>query len=425
MSLQVNIKHGKNAFQLNLDPSVTVGALKAKIADHSSVPPNNQKLFGKSGQLKDDKLSLSDVNITSGSTLTLIGQAIDQSQLVVEKPLFIEDMALERPDVIQIPRRGLSNLQNTCYLNSVVQSLACVPHLSETTPPSDLARQLVSTLKSVQGTGQAITPMSLVNRFRTVFPQFSERTEQGFYAQQDAEECLAAFLSLFNSCPPISSPLARLSENGSEPQSLTQQLFGIEIVKEFINVEAEEKSIQPSQFLTSIKISINPDLDYLEQGIQNSLSDSLTKHSDVLGRNAEFKVTSTISTLPPFLCINLVRFEWREDIQQRAKILKKVTFPVNLDMAPMTTPSLKTKITSNRESNSNYGTYRLAAVIAHQGRSAMGGHYLAYVKLQDTPDQWIFCDDAKTTLIKEEKVLQLAGGGDAPTCYILMYQLVV
>ena len=59
-------------------------------------------------------------------------------------------------------------------------------------------------------------------------------------------------------------------------------------------------------------------------------------------------------------------------------------------------------------SNSS-GYYELSAVLTHQGRSSSSGHYLGWVKHHG--NEWFKLDDDKVSVVLEEEILKLSGGG--------------
>lgn len=90
--------------------------------------------------------------------------------------------------------------------------------------------------------------------------------------------------------------------------------------------------------------------------------------------------------------------------------------------------------------SNNSGYYELQAVLTHQGRSSSSGHYVAWVKHKQgtnlqlllvfvisdiyslfSSDNWIKCDDDKLSIVQEEDVLKLSGGGDWHVAYTLLY----
>jgi len=85
--------------------------------------------------------------------------------------------------------------------------------------------------------------------------------------------------------------------------------------------------------------------------------------------------------------------------------------------------------------------YDLVAVVAHQGRSAEGGHYIGWVKFAEGPlpslhfalkvhqtlsllDLWYKFDDADVSTCHDEDIPKLVGGGDWPIAYLLLYRAV-
>ena len=76
-------------------------------------------------------------------------------------------------------------------------------------------------------------------------------------------------------------------------------------------------------------------------------------------------------------------------------------------------------------SNKN-GIYKLYAVLAHQGRNADGGHYVAYVRQGDDVDNWLEFNDAKVFERDSEYILKLSGKGgmDMPIAYMVIFCLI-
>jgi len=72
------------------------------------------------------------------------------------------------------------------------------------------------------------------------------------------------------------------------------------------------------------------------------------------------------------------------------------------------------------------GKYRLCAIITHEGYSAEGGHYTAWVRSSESEKaDWFWFDDEKVTVQTAETVKALARStGDAPIPYLLMYSSV-
>ena len=54
------------------------------------------------------------------------------------------------------------------------------------------------------------------------------------------------------------------------------------------------------------------------------------------------------------------------------------------------------------------GRYELFAIITHQGRTAEGGHYVAWVK--QTAKKWLVFDDETVAEVDAERIKELYGG---------------
>lgn len=85
--------------------------------------------------------------------------------------------------------------------------------------------------------------------------------------------------------------------------------------------------------------------------------------------------------------------------------------------------TLKAEINSKRLENPDYGIYNLQFLITHTGREADSGHYMAWSKAvkQSKSDEWFKFDDDKASVLKEEEIMKLGGGGDRPTAYMIFY----
>ncbi len=83
---------------------------------------------------------------------------------------------------------------------------------------------------------------------------------------------------------------------------------------------------------------------YMTADLANGFIEKLEKISPNLNRSAIYSKTTKISRLPEYLAINFVRFQWKPVDKIKAKILKKVKFPMELDMSPLCTPDLLQKL---------------------------------------------------------------------------------
>jgi len=68
------------------------------------------------------------------------------------------------------------------------------------------------------------------------------------------------------------------------------------------------------------------------------------------------------------------------------------------------------------------GLYDLIGIVAHKGSSADGGHYMSWAKCVGKENSWFKFDDAKVSVVDDNSVLGLEGGGEGPVAYLLLYQ---
>ncbi|KAG2722772.1 hypothetical protein I3760_02G141400 [Carya illinoinensis] len=298
---------------------------------------------------------------------------------------------------------------------------------------------------------------------RKKYPQFGQ-LHNGVFMQQDAEECWTQILYT------LSQSLK--STDSSEIPHTVKALFGIELVSRVHCQESGEESSE-TESVYSLKCHISHEVNHLHEGLKHGLKSELEKASPSLGRSAIYLKESRINGLPRYLTIQFVRFFWKRESNQKAKILRKVDYPLELDVYDLCSDDLRKKLEAPRkvlrdeegkklglkasknatdskgdvkmsdaEGSSNgsgelsmtasqeggpsdsethlTGIYDLVAVLTHKGRSADSGHYVAWVKQES--GKWIEYDDDNPIAQQEEDITKLSGGGDWHMAYICMYK---
>ncbi|KAK9761803.1 deubiquitinating enzyme [Basidiobolus ranarum] len=483
--LQVNVKWaGKKFENIELNPDESPALFKTQLYTLTGVEPERQKILVKGGTLKDDT-DLNKLNLKPGHTFMMMGTAGELPKAPEKPVVFMEDMSdNELARALEVPM-GLQNLGNTCYMNSTLQCLRVMPELKESLnqfngnvvggvdPSNNLVASLRDLFKQLDQSGDSIAPLVFLQMLRTVYPKFSQQEAGGIFMQQDAEECWTSLVSVLKE---------KLGSSTDAQNFVDQYMYGefTTTLKCDENPE-EEPSISAEQF-SKLDCFISGQTNFMQQGITEGLEQKIEKNSPSLNRSASYTKSSKVSRLPAYLAVNFVRFFWKPTERIKTKILRRVKFPFDLDMTQFCTLDLqekmapvkdrlreiedkrdaeirKAKVTKNNPSTAESGAaqsssamevdnpvkevvsfddiihkdlasdigcnpsgqYELCAVLTHMGRSADSGHYIAWVKQADS-DDWLKYDDDKVSIVSQEEIGKLEGGGDWHIAYICLYR---
>lgn len=467
MSLPLVIKHSGRSFRVDVDSNSTGLQFKQQLETITGVVPSRQKILVKGGQIKDDQ-TISSLDLKPNSTLMMLGSAGELPRAPPKLDLTpkIEDLPPPDPS-------GLVNTGNTCYANSTIQVLRSVPEVDKSLVkyegPDSLLKSFGDMVKLLDK--KTMTPIYFLMALREEFPQFAERDPQtGMYKQQDAEEMWTQLIEGF-----------RRNDVKVPQAGELYDYFAGTFEEKLVNLEAENEAPQEKvEQFSKLSCHITIQTNFLRDGLLNGLTEELEKHSEELGRDAKYRLTKRISRLPKYLTVQMVRFFWRRDTREKSKILRKVSFPFVLDVCDFCTDSLRAKLLPARDalrdmenefedarrvaqrvrysqiankkdkiedtlplekqkelranveskidpdlaqdkSCNPFGVYDLHAVITHRGQSADSGHYIAFVRSDRDRTKWWCFNDEKVSLVEEQKIESLAGGGESDSALILLY----
>jgi ubiquitin carboxyl-terminal hydrolase 14 len=69
------------------------------------------------------------------------------------------------------------------------------------------------------------------------------------------------------------------------------------------------------------------------------------------------------------------------------------------------------------------GNYEVMGVVSHKGKDADSGHYVGWVRQSPGSEYWWKYDDEKVSEVTQAEVMQLKGGGDWHTAYLVFYRI--
>lgn len=370
------MKHKKVTHEVDLDPTSTGLMFKIQLYSLTEVPPERQSVSYKGFGRVTDETEMSNIGVTRGMVFYLLGSPLredgdDELGRPVTEIKFQENMTeAELAKVAGALPAGLRNYHasNTCYLNSALQTFRYMPELQEALAnyTSDEAVDLTAALgRLYKGMGESLEPYDptvFISMLRAVFPQFAERNRNGHgYAQQDADEAWSLILTQLrgklktaDSVSVVDKFIAGRFETSLECQDPEAKASGE------VPTRSEEDFLR-------LSCPVTTETRDLLHSIRATLEAEIDKHSTGLDRQAKYTKKTLIARLPKYFTVHLMRFDWLNEKQVKAKKMRKVTFPAEFDAIEFCTNELKEKLAPIRN---KIGEVRNAEVTFKKARKA-------------------------------------------------------
>jgi ubiquitin C-terminal hydrolase len=314
--------------------------------------------------------------------------------------------AVESPEAVRLPAaqvrdaptgitRGLINLGNSCWLNSIVQVLATLPTFCDESD-GPLSRTFSKLAADLRRGGRPLDPLGFVNEVQRKLDWLSVDN------QEDANEFLVLLLDQIRDEQRGSSAGLSSTEKNAVLECLSTLTDTVFAFVQKTTTQCEECRFESELYqrmsVTSLFIPIGGGATTLEDCLRLYFSSSGVDGEDRIcdhcHRQSDCQMTYSFETFPRILCLHLTRFRLKGDHYVKNNV--RVAFPELLSFDEI----LQIPV-----------MYRLAGFVSHYG-TMEGGHYTAIARIGEFYFEF---DDRETDPADPDKLFGLQP-------YVLFYQ---
>jgi ubiquitin C-terminal hydrolase len=303
---------------------------------------------------------------------------------------------------------GLSNLGNTCYLNSTMQILGQIHELNQylsniqslnNVKDSALTLEWIMLQKLMWSKNVVISPNRFVHQIRQL-SKLKGRDEFAGFDQNDANdyfyftiECIHNSLNLRDESQGYRRTTEKilnkyLTDIEQKDSSIISRLFTSCLMYNYYNCATGKREFYKIEHGFTIELSIPTHLNTvtLYNCFEETFKDDIL-HGDNAWYDENEKVKkdvikkTTLCYLPDILAIHLKR--WNYTLHKNNKL---VDIPIHLDLKPY-------MIQEYRDQTN----YELFGIINHSG-VIFGGHYTTYIRRNN---RWFLIDDTDVAEVNE------------------------
>ena len=327
---------------------------------------------------------------------------------------------------------GLINLGNTCYMNSVLQSLFACIEFNDTLFNKKLKQKtLTNGYKTIirimvqrrqeKSIKQKLKLTNFITTFRNEFRHVS-------FHQQDAHEAMGYLLSKFHTClqEEFTTKAFKTVMEGMRYNKKIKNECAREVLTMYKNDYSMINEYFYGQMCNTVKCSnCNHEVNRVEVfkgfelSIKNTdkLQEALKEHMtpehlegykcDKCEERDHCNKQMVLLNTPHYVVVTLKRFEYNYQHEKFVKDNKHIDFPIYLHF--------KEYLLQDNENKKAEGVslYKLNSIINHSGGSN-GGHYYSINNLNN---KWFICDDDKVKPISDDDIF-------SQEAYVLLYEKV-